>query len=556
MERASENEANEGRAEGGSSGTPSDAHWWRFWNGSRDEPQARPREWAEALVEVRLTPEWTGTWSELSLLRNSEPLPLRQEKRAGKVRVIAPWPRSGPGHYQLRLLGGKRPQETRVTIWPETIRRGEYEALLRELEYRLPVQIAIALKGAGGLAGVDFNPQVDTTLEQEWVRLRRAAEGTEQRLGLAAALTRLADQPHRILTDEERWVRRGRARPPRADRLGQAFARPGNVEAGRLRRVADRRVRHTADVYENRMVRQFTRQVRLRLRRIEPLLRDQHADLAEEAHTLRERLDQARRQAHFLDEVAELSRPPTHASMVLQNRPLYRAVFEGYLESQKSVTIALDAPALDAPLRNLPSLYQLWCTLHVIEVAIREAGRVGYQVERSGLFQRTGGFLSLRLGPRAARFVHPDTGVTVQLWPERTYSASSEDALHSVSYAQHPDIAIEVTGPSGEQAVYLFDPKYKLDAERSHRGDDASAGTPKKPDIDKMHAYRDAIRGRTGERVVRYAAILYPGATETFSSGLEAITARPGQTDLLQRRVGRVMRRALSASAPSQDLTP
>jgi hypothetical protein len=483
----------------------------------------------------------------LSLLRNGEPLPLRQEKWGGRVRVVAPWPRSGPGHYELRLLGANRPRERRITVWPEKISREEYDGLLSELEYKLPVQVAIALKDAGGLAGVDFNRHADTTLEQEWVRLRRAARGTEERLGLTAALTRLADQPHRILTDEERWVRRGRARRPRADRLGQAFARPGNVEEGRLKRVADRRTRHTADVYENRMVRQFARQVGLRLRRIEPLLRSQSPDLADEAQKLRERLDRAWRQARFLDEVTELNRPPTRASMVLQNRPLYRALFEGYLEFQKSVTMALDAPALDAPLRNLPLLYQLWCTLHVIDVAIQAARRAGYHVERSGLFQRQGGFLSLRLGPRAVRFVHPDTGATAQLWPERTYSASSQGALHSVSYAQRPDIAIEVASPSGEQAVYLFDPKYKLDAERSHRGDEGSTGTPKKPDIDKMHAYRDAIRGRTGERVVRYAAILYPGATETFSPGLEAITARPGQTDLLRGRVGRVMRRAFSA---------
>lgn len=107
--------------------------------------------------------------------------------------------------------------------------------------------------------------------------------------------------------------------------------------------------------------------------------------------------------------------------MVLQNRPLYRAVFEGYLEFQKSLTIALDAPALDAPLRNLSFLYQFCCTLHVIDVAIREARRAGCQVERSELFRRKAGFLNLRLGSRAARFVHPQTGATVRLWPERTY---------------------------------------------------------------------------------------------------------------------------------------
>lgn len=60
-------------------------------------------------------------------------------------------------------------------------------------------------------------------------------------------------------------------------------------------------------------------------------------------------------------------------------------------------------------------------------------------------------------------------------------------------------------------------------------------------DIDKMHAYRDAIRGPEGERLVRYAATLYPGPTVTYTRGLEAIRAYPGEDGHLAPRVSRIL---------------
>ena len=56
-------------------------------------------------------------------------------------------------------------------------------------------------------------------------------------------------------------------------------------------------------------------------------------------------------------------------------------------------------------------------------------------------------------------------------------------------------------------------------------------GRPRKVDIDKMHAYRDAIRTGSGGVVVTAAAILYPGESQTYSTGLAAIGAVPGRSD-------------------------
>ena len=535
--------------------SPHEGSWYRFRDLKDGAQIATPDEWTPALLEVRWAAMRSAEvrpgkveWTDLRLFCNGTALPLRQEKVAGAVRTVAQWPRSGPGRYQLRLRGSSLSRKATVSIWPQKISRGEYETLLSDLETELPVQVAIAFQRAGGLAGITLNHRQGTTLQQELVRLRRAIDGPADRMGLAQALTLLAERPHRVLATEERWVRRGRARRPSPDRLGQAFARPGNTdESQRLKRVPDVRTRHTADVYENRLVGQFARQVRLRLLRIKPLLRESsHTEAAQTAQGLLEKMQGARRQARFLDEVAPLNRPPDRASMVLQRRPLYRAIFEGYLDFQKAMSVTLETPELEAPLRNLPFLYQLWCTLHVIRVATDVAGKAGFRVERSGFFQRKEGVLTLHLGKAEATLVQPGTGARLRIIPERYYGSTGGNGLHSVSYGQRPDLAIEVTRPTGEPSVYLVDPKYKLDAGRA-QGDEVGErrGSPKKPDIDKMHAYRDAIRDAGGKRVVEYAAILYPGATESFSEGLEAVSARPGQVGPLCRRVRRVVERAL-----------
>ncbi len=135
---------------------------------------------------------------------------------------------------------------------------------------------------------------------------------------------------------------------------------------------------------------------------------------------------------------------------------------------------------------------------------------------------------------------HPEPDVTVEAIPERTYRRKG--ALHSISYPQVPDLALEVRRPGEPAAVWLFDPKYKLDGE----GEEGEiGGRPTKVDIDKMHAYRDAIRDETGIRVVRYAAILYPGPHVEFGSEIAALPAYPSSEGALQDHLRDVLRTAL-----------
>ena len=57
---------------------------------------------------------------------------------------------------------------------------------------------------------------------------------------------------------------------------------------------------------------------------------------------------------------------------------------------------------------------------------------------------------------------------------------------------------------------------------REEKDEEGLAGRPQKSDIDKMHAYCDAIRGYEGRQVIDYAAILFRDLVST-----SGITLRP-----------------------------
>ncbi|HEY0024424.1 MAG TPA: DUF2357 domain-containing protein [Longimicrobium sp.] len=488
-------------------------------------------------------------WETAELRRNTQPLPLSLRRLGGAVRVLAEWPRSGTGSYALALRTPAGEHRRVVTIHPEKLSPASFAGLLEDLELHLPAAIAVAIQHAGGLAGVELLPPELSTVAEELLRLRRAVEGTANRAGLSDALAEIAHDPHVVLHTRELWVRRAQARRPHPARLVQAWARPGNLDLERRpERVLDTRVEHSTDVYENRLVRTFVEQVQQRLRRLARLPASASSvGVRSTVAALARRMAAARREAAFLESVAALEHAPQRVTMVLLRRPGYHAALEGLLEFQRSVAVRLDAPALDAPLENAPALYQLWGTLQVIHAALAVAGELGYQVIEERLVRRTPGAAFLRVlpdGRPAVLLRQPVTGVEVRIVPERTYRKHGGEAgLWSTTYEQRPDLAVEVLPPDGPASVYLFDPKYKLDSELLESA--GGAGKPKKVDIDKMHAYRDAIRDRDGRHAVRYAAILYPGPEQRFPYGVEALTAYPGSALPLVDRLQEVLREAL-----------
>jgi predicted component of viral defense system (DUF524 family) len=328
-------------------------------------------------------------------------------------------------------------------------------------------------------------------------------------------------------------------------------------------RVIDGRVDRTYDVYENQLVNSFYLSVARRLARLDRSL-TQHASqpnpknampqqdsLKLEISQLQKRLSRARSQAEFLNGVSPLKRPPDHVSMVLLNRSPYRAALERYYEFLRSVWVRLEEPALEAPLQNFPYLYEIWGTLRVLSAPVTIAGEMGFiHVDVQRLAERDSDGVFLRLVPNGQPAVvlrHPTCGTEVRVIPQRSYAASGQ--MRSISFMHVPDVTVEVRAPGGAPHLYLFDPKYKLDSQQS---DTFETVGPTKEDIDKMHAYRDAIRGANDARVVKYAAILYPGPSVTFPrldvgvGEVAALCADPERPELLSEMLRPVLSAALA----------
>jgi predicted component of viral defense system (DUF524 family) len=231
--------------------------------------------------------------------------------------------------------------------------------------------------------------------------------------------------------------------------------------------------------------------------------------------------------------------------MVLLKRPEYHAALEGYMELQRSLAVRFEHPSLEAPLENLPGLYQTWGTMEVMVNLLVTAGDLGYRMTSQQVVRRAGSDIFVEIIPNGQPIVtldHPEHGTEIRLVPERRFNVSGP--LRSVSYTQIPDIVVEICNAASPLRLYLFDPKYKLDG--NLQNDETPDGKPKKVDIDKMHAYRDAIRDAAGSRVVESAMILYPGPAVTYAAGIGALQAVPGRSDLLAERLHSIFEDALN----------
>jgi hypothetical protein len=450
----------------------------------------------------------------------------------GKARIFALWDRRGPGRYNVSLRVGEETSEETVRISPRKISQKGFECLLDDLDRHLPAAIAIGLARTGGLAGIEVRSLQARTVEEDLHRLETAVRGGAAP-GLCDLLPTIAARPHQTFVAEHPWRTAAAARRPHPSKLPAALGRHNNIEKERtLKSVLDTSVRASFDVYENRLLRCFVDAVTGRLRMLSIHHQRQVRQLADE---LLSEVETIVRRCAFLGEVRDSRGVPTRLTTVLQHRPEYRAAFSAYKAFIESVRVELHQEERSSPLQNLPYLYELWASLSVIAALLSVATDLGFKVLRQQVVLRhpTGLWVrGLSSGTTALELKHPASGTRVQVVPQLAYTRCSKP-FHSVSFDQIPDVSIQVDSPSGKTRVYLFDPKYKLVTEET--AGMIIDGTPKKADIDKMHAYRDAIRFNDGSPAVEYAAILYPGSTFTYGDSLEAIGANPDNPDGLRR---------------------
>ncbi|MGH6895782.1 MAG: DUF2357 domain-containing protein [Geminicoccaceae bacterium] len=489
-----------------------------------DGTPAEPREWTPFILEV---PCLSEDWPRLRVWINDQERPVVARCLAGRVVVGCDWPEAAVGRYRLRLHHPEFEANHTLFIPPAKMSMAAVDRLLKDLHGRLPHALAVALQRAGGLAGLRLLPPEAVGVSAELDRLSRIVRGDERHPGLTDLLAAIGRDPHRTLRRDEILTHVERVRRPSVSSLRRALYHQGGRLDGRLPlHLADQRVEPTFDVYENRVVRLVTDMADRRLRRLDAILeRDGVAGAREardEASALLDKLTRARRHVAFLDEVRPLERSPHVLTMVLRRRAEYRGVLAIWQEMVAGYVVELEDAALEAPFENIPYLYELWATLEIVLAIVEAAEAHDFKVPQQRLIRRIPGSLlveALRRNEPVAVLQHPETRARLRIVPQRSFGRSGP--LRSVSFEQVPDLAVEVDLPGRETEVYLFDPKYKFRT-------DGDRVMPLKEDIDKMHAYRDAIiSATTRQRVVRYAGILYPGPSRRYGDGVAALNAHP-----------------------------
>jgi hypothetical protein len=151
--------------------------------------------------------------------------------------------------------------------------------------------------------------------------LRHVVYGGAGTAGLSSVLPMLQVSHRRELTFEPHWSKEELVRHPEPRELIRAMRKPGNLDAqGRPVYTLDERRSLTADIYENRVVRQTYEAVR---GRVQALADDPDPRVSGEARAMLRVLEGARRQASFLDEVGEPGRTNLPTATLTQD-PLYR----------------------------------------------------------------------------------------------------------------------------------------------------------------------------------------------------------------------------------------
>ena len=237
------------------------------------------------------------------------------------------------------------------------------------------------------------------------------------------------------------------------------------------------------------------------------------------------------------EEVGRMARIP-FSSTVLQRRRGYRRVLQHFSRIRLAPMIPLDKEAMRdlLELKNIALLYELWTFFRIVhELSVLKGPPVRSGRATSGPFQTdfaAGGTFEWASGVRLVYNQH--------------FSRSRPRRRHSYSVPLRPDIALSI--PDGPNSgLHVFDPKFRVHgladvglAGSDKDGDDEKAGERagsfKRGDIYKMHAYRDAIPD------ARSVWILYPGGDFRFfgipgrrvQSGHQAVSTPEGLPEELQ----------------------
>lgn len=396
------------------------------------------------------------------------------------------------------------------------------------------------------------------TLYQRFAFLKALLQGE----AFDAAIQLVFARPHRAWVSEEITRAPGQGLSAKSRVLRQ-LSQPGRRtqwEEGPIPTVPARvmvpRTEESVDTPENRFVKFALARWRDVVAAIGArLLAEQASAPVERGRTevaqLLDHLD-ALMSADLFREVGDLLQIPA-GSQVLQKRAGYRDIYRAYVQFEAAARLSWTGgeDVYGAGQRDVATLYEYWVFLQLAEAVSRLCQE---PLDRHTLLDvRTDALvIGLKQGRRKvmAGVVHRlGRSLRLELWYNRTFGTGGGSSS-SWTRPMRPDYSLLIRpeqGSPGFEEIWLhFDAKYRVEnltglfgGKAEPESDDEAAlleeeraaearGRPKRADLLKMHAYRDAIRRSAG------AYVLYPGTAEErlplyheLLPGLGAFALRP-----------------------------
>lgn len=490
------------------------------------------------------------SWSDISLKFGTRSLEVFFDRK--RKLACSEFPLCGPGDYELNLVCRDYRERRKITLMPRYFTEGEYSCMLKELKETLPRAIALQLIECGAQLGV-LEPK--PSIEDEFVQLRRALNGSDDRLGLLQILPVIERECNHVLIPRTELRDSNQLRRPDISKLPGIMSMPGNVLSPDIVfQMYDMTVERSFDTYENRLVKAYVQALRGRLSRLQDNMDQLPPTVVSELETLISDFNLACARATFLRQVKLPTVFTGRVTMVLLKNPTYRIVFEDYLALNQQSSVTLEEAALSDPLNQFPFLYELWANLKVMNAMLQVCAESGFRCVTHNWIKRfnKGLFIQMTNDEKPAiELTCPTTGrrVTVMSWIPDHGNEVLEDTPNRERLIA---LALLIDSPKEKSQLLVFDPEYRVAAkgadaimEKREIEEVRSSIEPMKEDIDDLIHWVDVSKTKDYDRIIPYAAALYPGPRKQFSSEVEALTAVPSEGDGLEKTICEVLRRYL-----------
>ncbi len=227
--------------------------------------------------------------------------------------------------------------------------------------------------------------------------------------------------------------------------------------------------------------------------------------------------------------------PPArrHDAMPVHLDARYQTAFALIRALNRALAPCIGGP-FDLSFRDTPTLYEYWIYFTLVHTLCN----MGFiPIQDTNLFHLTERALSVSPTQGEPSAIHLQRHTChIRCLYNPTYTAASGRAL---THDLRPDIIIEIHAANTARALYAFDAKYR-------REDHNGTWIPMRQDIDKMHAYRDAIGQVTAtdfQRILKSAIVLFPGPADpayhahafytSLSHGIGGLPILPGDPNTL-----------------------